>query len=200
MANYIIMETNVRIGKNCIIQDNVILGLVYKEGCKPAIIGDNSVIRSGSIIYADVEIGDNFRTGHNVLVREKTGIGDNVLVGTQTIIDGHVRIGSNVSIQSGVYIPLNVEIGDNVFIGPRAVLTNDRYPIRNKSDLEGPVLKDNVSIGANSTILPGIRVNEGALVAAGSVVTKDVPPWNLAIGAPARFRPLPDDLKKRNMI
>lgn len=194
------MRVNAKLGKNCVIQDDVILGLKYKEDCNPVIIGDNAVIRSNTIIYADVEIGNDFKTGHYVMIREKTRIGDNVLIGTQSIIDGHARIGSNVNMQTGVYVPLNVIIEDNVFIGPRVVLTNDRYPLRKKSELKGPMIKKNASIGANSTILPGVTVNEGALIAAGSIVTKDVPAWHLAMGVPAKFTPLPEDLKKKNIF
>ncbi|MCK4491923.1 MAG: N-acetyltransferase [Candidatus Altiarchaeales archaeon] len=194
------METKHRVGRNCVIQDNVILGLVYGDGCSPAVVGDNAVIRANSIIYCDVLIGDNFRGGHGVLIREKTTVGDNVLVGTHTIIDGCTEIGSNVSIQSGVYIPLNVVVGSNVFIGPRVVLTNDKYPVRGEVDLRGPVLGDGVSVGANSTVLPGVTLNEGAFVAAGSVVTRDVPAWSMAVGSPARIRPLPESLRGGNRI
>ncbi len=194
------MESLSELGRNCVLQDNVVLGLVYGEGCSPAQVGKNAVIRSNSIIYCDVSIGDGFRTGHGVLIREKTSIGDNVLVGSHTIIDGHCSIGSNVSIQSAVYIPLNSTVGSNVFIGPRAVLTNDKYPVRIKDDLPGPILCDNVSVGANATLLPGVRLGEGCLVAAGSVVSRDVPEWSLAIGAPAKIKALPENLRKRNMI
>ena len=197
------MKTNAELGKNSIIQDDVVLGLVYRDGCDHLIIGDNAVIRSGTIIYADVKIGNEFKTGHYVLIREKTEIGDNVLVGTQTVIDGQTKIGSNVSIQTGVYIPLNTVIGDNVFIGPRAVLTNDMYPLRKnggKDELKGAIIKNNVSIGANSTIIPGVTLNEGAFIAAGAVVTRDVPAWHRAVGIPARFFPLGDDLKVENIF
>lgn len=204
-----------RIGKNAMIGERVIIGYptadILRQAAssgkniedmdfKGAVIGDNSVIRSNSTIYTDVVTGNDFRTGHNVLIREKTVIGDNVLIGTNTIVDGHTAIGSNVSIQGNVYIPLNVTIEDNVFIGPCAVLANDKYPIRKKSDLKGPVLRRGASVGANATLLPGVEIGEGAMVAAGALVTRDVPAWKLAIGFPARFKDLPQELKTLNTI
>lgn len=202
-----------RIGKNAAIGEGVIIGYptadilrkaassgtnVDDMDFRGAVVGDDAVIRSNSIIYTGVDTGNNLRTGHNVLVREDTIIGDDVLIGTNTIIDGRTVIGNNVSIQGNVYIPLNVTIEDSVFIGPCAVLTNDKYPVRKKSDLRGPVLRKGASIGANTTLLPGIEIGEGAMVAAGALVTKDVPPWKLAIGAPARIIDLPGDLKVTN--
>ena len=165
-----------------------------------AVIGDNAVIRSNSVIYTGIRTGNNLRTGHNVLIREDTRIGDNVLIGTNTIIDGRTSIGSNVSIQGNVYVPLNVIIEYNVFIGPCAVLANDKYPVRKKSELNGPVLRRGASVGANATLLPGVELGEGAMVAAGALVTKDVPPWKLAIGFPAVVKELPEELKTINTI
>ena len=180
--------------------ENITIGLKYKMRSKPPIIGKNALIRSNSIIYNDVEIGNNFKTGHGVTIREKTTIGDNVLVGTNTIIEGHSSIGNNVSIQSNVYIPTNTIIEDYVFIGPCACFTNDKYPIRVDFNLKGPVIKRGASIGANSTFLSNIEIGEGAMVAAGAIVTMDVPDYFLAIGAPARIKPLPKHLKKLNKI
>lgn len=203
------------IGKNAAIGEGVIIGYPTADILRKAassgtnieemdfrgtVVGDDAVIRSNSIIYTDVKISNNLRTGHNVLIREDTIIGDNVLIGTNTIIDGRTVIGDNVSIQGNVYIPLNVVIEDNVFIGPCAVLTNDKYPVRKRSDLKGPLLRKGASIGANSTLLPGVEIGEGAMVAAGALVTKDVPPWKLAIGAPARIMDLPSDLKIINRL
>ncbi len=146
-------------------------------------IGANSIIRAGSTIFSSVKTGNNFKTGHNVMIRENTQIGDNVLIGTNVIIDGNVKIGNNVSIQGGnVYIPTNVLIEDNVFIGPCAVLANDKYPIRKKYELKGPVLRRGASIGANATLLPGVEIGEGAMVAGGALVTKDVPPMETGSG------------------
>jgi acetyltransferase-like isoleucine patch superfamily enzyme len=180
--------------------ENITIGLKYKMRSQPPKIGKNALIRSNSIIYNDVEIGNNFKTGHGVTVREKTTIGDNVLVGTNTIIEGHSKIGNDVSIQSNVYIPTNTIIEDYVFIGPCACFTNDKYPIRVNFDLKGPVIKRGASIGANSTFLSNIEIGEGAMVAAGAIVTMDVPEYFLAIGAPARIKPLPKHLKKLNKI
>jgi acetyltransferase-like isoleucine patch superfamily enzyme len=180
--------------------ENVIIGYDYKRFSKPPIIGNNSLIRSNSIIYNDVTIGDNLMTGHNVLIREKTTLGNDVLIGTNTVIEGHSKIGSNVSIQSNVYIPKKSFIEDNVFIGPCACFTNDRYPVRVDYKLKGPIIRKGASIGANSTFLSNIEIGEGAIVAAGAVVTRPVPPWYLAIGAPAKIKPLPPKLKVSNNI
>jgi acetyltransferase-like isoleucine patch superfamily enzyme len=188
------------VGQNCSIHNNVILGLKYKPDCRPVRMGDHCVIRALSIIYADVTLGDHCKTGHHVTIREHTRIGSYIVIGTGVVIDGHVEIGSYVKIESGVYIPTHTRIGNHVFIGPCAVLTNDKYPLRQRDRYEpaGPILEDNVTIGANATILPGIRISEGSMIAAGSIVTSDVPSWSLAIGVPARVQPLPDHLREPN--
>jgi len=192
--------TGVKLGRNTVVSDDATVGHSYTTDESPTVMGDDGTVRAGTRIYCDVVIGDRFTTGHGALVREQTTIGNNVLVGTQTIIDGYSDIGSNVSIQSSVYIPSYTTIGDNVFIGPHAVLTNDPHPIRQEIDLEGPTIEDGVSIGANATLLPGINIQENSFVAAGSVVTTDVPPDTLAMGEPARHRPLPDELQGGNQI
>ena len=193
-------ENSNNIVEGSINSENVTIGLKYKMNSKPPQIGKNALIRSNSIIYNDVDIGKNFKTGHGVTIREKTTIGDNVMIGTNSIIEGHCSIGSNVSIQSNVYIPTNTIIDDFVFIGPCACFTNDKYPIRVDFELKGPIIKKGASIGANSTFLSNIEIGEGAMVAAGAIVTMDVPDYFLAIGAPARIKPLPKYLKKMNKI
>ncbi|MDR3290815.1 MAG: N-acetyltransferase [Methanobrevibacter sp.] len=181
-------------------KNNIQLGVNYKRFSKPLIIGENHTIRSNSVIYNDVIIGDNFRTGHNVVIRENTNIGDDVLIGTNTVIEGNVLIGSDVSIQSNVYIPTNSLIEDNVFIGPCVCFTNDRYPIRVDYDLKGPKIRKGASIGANSTFLSNMEIGEGAMIAAGAVVTRSIPPFYLAIGSPAKIKPLPRSLRVHNRI
>ena len=86
-------------------------------------------------------------------------------------------------------------LGDNVFIGPNTVLTNDRYPPSRRDGLRGPTISDGASVGANVTILPGVCIGKGSLIAAGAIVTRDVPPHKLAIGLPAKIRDLPDAIR-----
>ena len=182
------------------VQENVSIGVRYKKLSKPPIIGKNAHIRSNTVIYDDVIIGDDFKTGHGVLVREKTNIGDNVLIGTNSVIEGYCTIGNNVKVQSNVYIPMKTSIEEHVFIGPCVCFTNDKYPIRIDYDLKGPIIRKGASIGANSTFLSGVEIGEGAMIAAGAIVTHDVPPFYLAIGSPARIKPLPRNLRKLNKI
>ena len=165
---------------------------IGKAGYPGTTIGHHAILRSGTIIYCDVIIGNYFQSGHNTLIREKTRIGDRTAIGTATVIDGNTSIGNDVSLQSLVYIPTNTTIGNHVFIGPNAVLTNDRYPP--SGCLKGPVVKTGAAIGANATILPGVCIGEGALVAAGSIVTRDVPDYMMAIGTPARMKELPKEI------
>jgi acetyltransferase-like isoleucine patch superfamily enzyme len=171
---------------------------IGKTGFDGTTIGKDAVLRSGTIIYCDVIIGDRFQTGHNVMIREKTRIGDNVSIGTGVVIEGNTQIGNHVNLQSMVYIPTNTTLEDRVFIGPNAVLTNDRYPPSGIGGLVGPVIERDAAIGANATILPGVRIGEGALVAAAAVVTRDVPAHMLAVGAPAKIKDLPPDLVYKN--
>ena len=189
------------LGEGATIFEPVTLGFpsrdrIGEEGYPGVTIGRNAVLRSGTVIYCDVVIGDAFQTGHNVLIREKTTIGNRVAIGTAAVIEGDCTIGDDVRLQSLVYIPTGARIGDRVFVGPNAVLTNDRYPPGPREGLRGPVIGDDAVIGANATVLPGVVVGEGAFVAAGAVVTKDVPPGMLAVGTPARFRPLPPGARR----
>ena len=184
------------IGPNSVIFDNVILGFpsrVYigQSGFPGVAIGEFATIRTGTVIYSGVTAGHHFSTGHNVLVRENTTLGNHVSLGTNVIIEGNCSIGDHCNLQSLVYIPTNTTIGSHVFIGPNAVLTNDKYPPHGGKNLNGPVIEDYVSVGANATILPGVKIGIGSLVAAGSIVTKDVPPDSLAIGSPSQIQDLP---------
>lgn len=194
-------ECESKLGPDCEIQPSALVGMKYKPDAGPAIIGARARIRAGAIIYGDVEIGDDFQTGHQVLLREHTKIGRHVLLGTQSVIDGQVTIGDFVKIETHVYIPTHVEIGSFVFIGPGVTITNDRYPLklRDQYKPEGCILEDGVTIGGGVTILPGVRIGRDSFVAAGAIVTKDIPPDSMVIGAPGKIKPLPAELRERNM-
>lgn len=116
------------------------------------------------------------------------------LIGERCTIHAPVWIGSNVvvgddcKIQAFAFLPDGVILGDRVFIGPHVCFTNDKHP-PSKEWLK-TLVADEVSIGANATILPGISIGRGAVVGAGAVVTKDVPPWSTVVGNPARVVPV----------
>ncbi len=150
-------------------------------------VGKGSILRSGTIIYSGVSLGDYCQTGHNVLIRENTQIGERALIGTNTVIEGETRIGTRVNIQTGVYIPLYCKIGNDVFLGPCSCQTNDKYMTRAGKELKGPVIKDGVSIGANAVILPGIQLGEGMMVGAGAIVTKPSEKNEILVGNPAKL-------------
>ena len=194
------------IGDNCVIGSRCIIGhpsklelqradfsaasrkvsdLIVKEPVTK--IGAGAIIRSGSVIYRDVVIGERLRTGHNVLVREHVTIGDHCVVGTSAILDGYIRLGSNSMIQSGCYITQSTRIGNGVFISPGCAFFDNRRIILGEG-LERTTIQDYVRVGGGTTILPGITIEKYALVGAGSVVTKDVPPKAIAYGAPAKVK------------
>ncbi|MBS83869.1 MAG: hypothetical protein CMA90_01770 [Euryarchaeota archaeon] len=113
-------------------------------------------------------------------------IGPGTNIGALSHIGRNVTIGERCKIQGSVYIADECVIGDEVFIGPNATLTNDRYP-PSGGNWSPVVVEDKVVIGANTTVVAGVRLNTGCVIAAGSVVTKDVPREEVWAGNPAKF-------------
>ena len=149
-------------------------------------IGNNCVVRSGTVVYENVTIGDWVETGHNVLIREGSTVGNKTRIGSSAQLDGKVKIGKNVSIQSNAYLPHLTVIEDDVFIAPNVVFTNDLYPPSHRR--VGIIVEKGATIGANACIVVPAKIGEGSVVGAGSLVTRDVPPGMVAIGAPAKPR------------
>ncbi|MBN1878864.1 N-acetyltransferase [bacterium] len=160
-------------------------------------IGSDAIIRSHTVIYTGNVIGRHFQTGHHVFIRELNRIGDNVSVGTLSVIEHHVLIGNRVRLHTQVFIPEFSILEDDCWIGPNVVLTNAPYPrgSRVKAELRGARICREAKVGANATLLPGIVIGRGALVGAGSVVTKDVPEFTVVAGNPACVRGSVFDLK-----
>ncbi len=190
MSLYRIFE-NVHLGDSSTVEEFCIIG-TPPRGKRPGelltSIGEGSVIRSHTVIYAGNTIGRNFQTGNKVNIREENRIGNNVSIGTLSVVEHHVEIGDNVRIHTQAFIPEFSVLEDGCWIGPNVVLTNAKYPLSPgvKDRLVGPVIRKGAKIGANATILPGVIVGENALVGAGAVVTRDVPPGAVVTGNPAR--------------
>lgn len=143
-----------------------------------------------AIVESD-KVGEGSKIWHFVHIREHAEIGKNCNIGKSVYVDADVKIGNNVKIQNFVSIYMGVEIEDDIFVGPSVVFTNDMYPrafIWGEDRIVRTVVKKGSSIGANSTIICGSTIGEYAMVGAGSMVTKDVPPFGLVFGNPARLR------------
>lgn len=152
-------------------------------------IGDNVVFRKPCTIYWGSKIGNNCIISHYSVIREKTILGNNTKIGNGVTLDGNLTIGNNVSIHTNVFIPNNTIIEDNVFIGPNCTITNVRN-IKHGRDFplieETAIIKFGARIGGNCTILPGIKIGVESFIGAGSVITKDIPDYVMAIGVPAK--------------
>lgn len=107
----------------------------------------------------------------------------------QVFVESDVTVGDRVTVKNGVQLWDGITLEDDVFVGPNVTFTNDPFPRsgRRPSSYSRTLVKRGASIGANATILPGITIGERAMVAAGSVVTRDVPPGKLVMGNPARI-------------
>lgn len=136
---------------------------------------------------------ENSEIGKNTVIRDYCNIygckiGEDCKIGAFVEIQKNVTIGNKCAIEPFVFIPSGVTIEDEVFIGPHVCFINDKKPraINPGWELIPTTVKKGASIGANSTILCGITIGEKAMIAAGSVVTKDVPPHTLVAGNPAK--------------
>ena len=142
---------------------------------------------------ADVQsknIGKGTTIWQFVVVLPDAIIGSNCNINSNTFIENEVIIGNNVTLKCGVYLWDGIEVDDDVFIGPNATFINDKYPRSKKypGKFSHTRISKGASIGANATILAGINIGEYAMIGAGSVVTKDVPPYTLVYGNPAQIK------------
>ena len=149
---------------------------------------NKTFIHETANVSSESKIGEGTKIWINSQIREGSQIGSNCIISKDTYIDTHVKIGNNCKIQNSVSVYQGVTIEDDVFVGPNVCFTNDKVPRAFNAEwkITPTLIKKGVSIGANSTIVCGITIGEYAMVAAGSVVTKDVESYSLVMGNPAK--------------
>jgi len=215
VGHHVIIHSGVRIGEGCVINDRATLGkrpgkasLSATTGdpkeYPPLVLGNAVTVGAGCILYVGAEIGDMVFFGDLATVREDVKIGEYSIIGRGATVENRVTIGRKCKIETEAYITAFSTIEDYCFIAPCVAFTNDNFLGRTeerKKHFGGPTLKRGARIGANVTILPNLVIGEDALVAAGSVVTKDVPPGMIVLGSPAKvLRPVPEEQLIENQI
>lgn len=200
---------NVTIGHYCVIhpgvtiKDNVTIGDFSTIGQSPkkavtstlklsakkrlTVIGAHTRIGSHSCIYAGVTVGKNSLIADYASIREDSRVGDKCIVGRNVMVEESVKIGNFVKIMTSSYITGFTTIQDHVFIAPCVSMANDNTLDRTKSPCIGPTIYKSAAIGVGAILLPKVKIGTDALVAAGAVVTKNVPAHAVVMGIPAKI-------------
>lgn len=149
-------------------------------------------VHESSYIDDDVQIGIGTKIWHFCHIQSGARIGKDCSLGQNVNVSNNVHIGNNVKIQNNVSVYEGVELEDGVFCGPSCVFTNDLMPRaehpKGRENYKKTLVKKGASIGANATIVCGCTIGEYAMVAAGAVVTKDIPDYALVSGVPAKVK------------
>ncbi|MBI4833302.1 MAG: N-acetyltransferase [Planctomycetes bacterium] len=196
-----VIGDNVRIDAQSVIgktpMKSVLSALTKEKELPPAQIGNGVLVGASAIIYRGCKISDNVMVADFASIREDVTIGETTIIGRGVTVENRTSIGKRCKIETETYICAISAIGDGCFIAPEVTFTNDNFLGRTKERFKyhkGVTMLKGARIGANSTVLPGITIGEDGLVAAGSVVTKDVPAKTLVMGTPAKsVRPVPSE-------
>jgi acetyltransferase-like isoleucine patch superfamily enzyme len=197
LGAYVVIHPNTVVGAGCVIQDRVVLGKPPKlaahssaprEAPAALVLAPGAVVCAGAIVFAGASLGERAIVGDQAFVRERATIGAGSVVGRGSAIDNDVEIAARVRIQTDVYITAGSVIEEDVFVGPGVTTTNDSTMARHAPDepLDGPTLRRACRVGGGVVLCPGVEIGEEAFIAAGAVVTKDVPAGQTWVGNPAR--------------
>jgi UDP-2-acetamido-3-amino-2,3-dideoxy-glucuronate N-acetyltransferase len=193
---YVVVHDETVIADGCAIEDHAVLGKRPRlarhstaHGALGALhLGPGVSIGTGAVVFAGSQLGAQAIVGDQAFVRERTTIGADSVIGRGSVIDNDVCIDERVRVQSGVYITAFSTVEDDVFIGPGVVSTNDDTMARHSphTPTPGAILRRACRVGGGVVLTPGVEIGEEAYVAAGAVVTRDIPPRAVAMGVPAR--------------
>lgn len=202
---YSLIHDNVHLGDNSVVGPYCILGEplsgYYNNSSyvNPRLeIGANSVIRSGTVLYAGSSLGDRFECGHQAIIREKTKAGIRCRISTFAYLQGECEIGDYVTIYGHVRVATGTKLGNYVWVNAYTHFTNDRTPP--SQDLVGVTVDDFAIIASRVTILPGVHIGKDAFIGSMSLVRFDVPDETFVAGVPAKERGKVQDIisKKTN--
>jgi len=212
LGNNVTVYPQVNIGERSIIMDGAVLGRVpiannttnrlIASDFSDLSIGPESIIGCNSVIYTGSTLGRNVLIADLSSIREGCSIGEGVVIGRGVMVLYQCAIGNFTRIQDQAHLVGEMVVEDHVFIGMGVMTANDNDVYRSRfrttpPEFQGPVIRRLAVIGAGATILPGVEIGKGALVAAGAVVTRDVPAWTIVAGVPARHvREIPDDWRQ----
>jgi acetyltransferase-like isoleucine patch superfamily enzyme len=185
------------LGAGCEVQPHAVLGKpatlarhssARREDGAWLELGDGVVVCCGAIVFAGARLHARVIVGDQAYVRERAVVGEGTVIGRGSAIDNDVVIGARVRVQTNVYLTAYSVVEDDVFVGPCAITSNDDTMSRHGPEyaLRGAVLRRACRIGAGAVLVPGVEIGEEAYVAAGAVVTHDVPARAVVMGVPAR--------------
>lgn len=197
--DYVVIYPNTVVGMGTEIFDHCVLGKLptspgitsrtLKTEFEELVVGDKCVLCPGVVLYAGSKIGHNTLLGDFCSIREECTVGHSCIISRNVSVNYNTVIGNHTKIMDNTHITGNMVIGNNVFISVLVATTNDNTMGRedyNEDHVHGAVIEDYVTIGAAANILPTVTVGENAIVGAGAVVTKDVPPNKVVMGIPAK--------------
>jgi UDP-2-acetamido-3-amino-2,3-dideoxy-glucuronate N-acetyltransferase len=193
---HVVVHDGVEIADGVTIEDGVVLGKrprlapdsAAAGSIEPLRIAAGATICCGAIVFAGAEIGAGAIVGDQAFVRERSVVGGRSVIGRGSVVDNDVTVGARVKVQTNVYLTAFTVVEDDVFVGPCAITTNDDAMGRLAAGapLRGARLRRACRIGGGAVLMPGVEVGEEAFVAAGAVVTRDVPARAVVMGVPAR--------------
>jgi len=197
---HVVVHDGTAIGDGCVIEDGVVLGkrprLARGSSARGEVgdleIGERVTVCSGAVVFAGAKVEDEAILGDQCFVRERSTVGRGSVIGRGSVVDNDVAVGARVKVQTNVYLTAFTTVEDDVFVGPGASTTNDDTMARHgggrgsESSLRGATLRRACRVGGSVVLTPGVEIGEEAFVAAGAVVTRDVPARGVAMGVPAR--------------
>jgi UDP-2-acetamido-3-amino-2,3-dideoxy-glucuronate N-acetyltransferase len=193
---HVVVHDGTVIGDGCVIEDHVVLGkrprLARGSSAKGDVgdleLGRRVTVCTGAVVFAGASVADEAILGDQSYVRERSAIGAGSVIGRGSVVDNDVSVGARVKVQTSVYLTAFTVVEDDVFVGPGATTTNDNTMNRHGSEtpLRGATLRRACRVGGATVLTPGVEIGEEAFVAAGAVVTRDVPARAVVIGTPAR--------------